>query len=286
MVTVAQWEDLDKDGYPELIIAGDWMGIRLLKNDHARLTDISDKAGLTGLNGMWSSLTAADLDDDGDLDFVVGNCGYNNQFKASVKEPVRLYANDFDENGTIDPILCYYIQGKSYPMASKDELLDQIVPLRKKYIKYRDYANETIDDIFSAGKIRSAKLYHCEQLASCILYNNGGLQFSFKPLPLEAQFSRVYGVEVNDFDSDGTKDILLAGHFYPYRVQLGQSDASLGLLLKRKDKTSYQPVQPQESGCFIGGDVRSMVPIKDKAGNSYLFIGKNNSQMQVLKVIK
>jgi hypothetical protein len=235
---------------------------------------------------MWSALTISDIDDDGDIDFLMGNCGYNNQFKASAKEPITLYANDFDDNGTIDPILCYFIQGKSYPMASRDELLDQIVPLRKKYIKYRDYADVTINDMFSSSKIQTSKIYQCNELASGILYNDGALHFSFKALPLEAQFSRTYGILASDFDKDGVKDILIAGNFFPYRVQLGRCDASLGLFLKGAANKSFQATDPLQSGCYIGGDVRSMVPVKDRMGNTWLVIGKNDSAVQVLKINK
>jgi enediyne biosynthesis protein E4 len=286
MVTTAAWEDLDKDRFPELFIAGDWMSVLLFKNDAGKLVNVSGRAGLTGLEGMWSALKAADVDNDGDIDFVAGNCGYNNQFKASGKEPMSLYANDFDDNGTVDPILCYFIQGKSYPVASRDELLDQIVPLRKKYIKYRDYADETINDIFPADKIRSATIYRCNELASGILYNDGNMHFSFKALPVQAQFSRIYGIEINDFDKDGITDILVAGNFFPYRVQLGRSDASLGLFLKGSGNKNFLPIDPSESGCYVGGDVRSMAAAKDKAGNSWLIFGKNDDAVQVLKINK
>jgi hypothetical protein len=195
-----------------------------------------------------------------------------------------LYANDFDDNGSIDPILCYYIQGKSYPMASRDELLDQIVPLRKKYVKYKDYADATVNDIFPADKIKAAKIFRCNELASGILFNEGNTRFSFKPFPLQAQFSRVSAVEVNDFDKDGIKDILVAGNFYPYRVQLGNADASLGLFLKGTADKSFTPIDPSESGCYAGGDVRAMVSIKDKNNHSWLVFARNNDSAQVLKI--
>jgi hypothetical protein len=283
MVKAAVWSPLEDGQYPDLLIAGDWMPVRLFRNDKGKLTDVSAAAGLTHLNGMWSSITAADVDGDGKMDFILGNCGYNNQFKASPSQPMTLYVADFDDNGSLDPILCYYIQGKSYPMASRDELLDQIVSLRKKFITYKSYADATIEDIFPAEKLAKAQVLHCDELASGILYNRGDGHFSFEPLPLAAQFSKVFGAVLDDFDGDGKKDILVSGNFFPYRTQLGRSDASLGMLLKGPGP-GFHPVDPAVSGCYIGGDVRGMIEVKDQAGKKLLIIAKNDDAVQVLKV--
>ncbi|WP_153799901.1 VCBS repeat-containing protein [Foetidibacter luteolus] len=286
MVNIAQWVDLDNDNYPELLIGGDWMNILLFKNTKGRLEDISKKAGIEHLSGMWSAIKATDIDGDGDTDFILGNCGYNNQFKASKEQPVTLYAYDFDDNGTIDPIMCYYIQGKSYPMASRDELLDQVVPLKKKFVKYKDYADATIEKIFPSTKISDARQYKCNELASGILYNNGNLQFSFTALPIEAQFSRVYGAVADDFDKDGIKDILISGNFFPYRVQLGRCDAGLGMLLKGNRDKTFTAVDPTLSGCYADGDIRAMDTLKNKSGDTLIIIGKNDAAVQVLKLTK
>lgn len=283
MVTTASWTDIDNDNYPELLIAGDWMSVHLFHNNKGKLSDVSEKSGLTGLSGMWSSLTPADVNGDGRIDFILGNCGLNNQFKVSQTQPMTLYVADFDGNGTLDPILCYYIQGKSYPMASRDELLDQIVSLRKKFVKYKTYADATIEDIFPPEKIAGAKIFRCDQLASGILYNQGEGHFSFTPMPLQAQFSRVFGAVADDFDGDGQKDILVAGNFFPYRTQLGRDDAGLGMLLKGTAE-GLKAIGPAVSGCYIGGDTRGMVEIRNSAGDRYLIIAKNDDAAQVLKI--
>lgn len=283
MVNAAVWADLNNDHYPELLIAGDWMPLMLFQNNKGKLDDVSADAGLANTSGMWSSVVAADADGDGDTDFILGNCGLNNQFTASKEAPMTIYAADFDDNGTIDPITCYYIQGKSYPMASRDELLDQIVPLRKKYVKYIDYADAGISDIFSKSKIAGAEVFHCEELASGILYNQGKSQFSFKPLPLPAQFSKVNSIVCKDFNSDGIADIFMAGNFYPYRIQLGRCDASFGVLLKGKGAGEYEAEDPAVTGCYADGDVRQVAAIKNKAGEQLLIVAKNDAAVQVLK---
>ncbi|MEO6232422.1 MAG: VCBS repeat-containing protein [Ferruginibacter sp.] len=285
MVTAAQWVDINKDQYPELVLAGDWMPVMLFKNNKGNLEDISSASGFKNLNGMWSSLKATDIDGDGDIDFLLGNCGYNDQFSKTDKDqPLQLYVNDFDGNGTIDPIMCYYIQGKSYPMASRDELLDQLPGLKKKYVHYRDYANATISDIFSQAKIKESTVLYCDELASGILYNDGTNHFTFKPFPLQAQVSKIFGIETADFDRDGKTDVLCTGNYFPYRVQLGRSDASLGLFMKGTSAGDLKMVEPAVSGVFIDGDVRATVQLKNKTGENIIVIAKNNDDVQVLKV--
>lgn len=285
MVTVAQWTDLDKDGFPELLAGGDWMPLKLFDNVNGRLTDISEKAGLKNTGGWWSAMEQADVDHDGDMDFIVGNCGLNTAFKASSDQPARMYVTDLDNNGVIDPLVCYYIHGVEYPIASRDELLDQVPSMRKKFVRYADYADVTIPDLIPKPLLKKASVYECHEFASGILMNEGGKKFVFKPFSLEGQVSKVNGVIVRDFDEDGVTDIFIAGNFFPYRVQSGRCAAGFGLLMKGLGKGKFEPVQPADSGCYMDGDVRNVRLVQSNGGN-LIVAAKNDDEVQVLKVNK
>lgn len=286
MVTTAAWKDLNKDRFPELIIGGEWMPVMIFENNGRQLKEISKEAGLFQTNGMWAALLAEDVDNDGDIDIIAGNCGLNNQLKTSLKEPMTVYASDFDDNGRIDAITTYYIQGKSYPMASRDELLDQIAPLKKKYLKYRDYADATINDIFPTNKVNAASKFYCYEMASVIFMNDGSNKFTLKKLPGEAQFSRISSVICDDFDKDGKKDILLTGNFFPYRNQLGMDDANMGVLLKGNGAGNFKVTPNNETGLFAGGDVRKTVIVENDAKQKLMVSVVNNDKVQVFKIKK
>lgn len=284
MVTVASWSDLDGDRFPELLLSGDWMPCMLFKNEKGKLKDISEAADFSNTHGQWSSMLIEDTDDDGDKDIVMGNCGLNNQFKASDEQPMTIHVNDFDGNGNIDPVISYFIQGKSYPMASRDELLDQIPMLKKKYIKYKAYADATLETIFEKNKLEEAVVLKCTESQSVIFLNNGDLTFTREALPVEAQFSKPQSILADDYDNDGHTDLLLLGNFFSYRTQLGESDASLGLFLRGTGDGNFETVSPSEAGLFADGDVRGAVQVKNRSGERKLVIAKNDDAVQVITI--
>ena len=195
---------------------------------------------------------------------------------------MNIVAADINDDGVIDPVWSYFIRGKSYPAPSRDELLDQVVPLRKKFNRYHLYADATINDIFSTKQLAEASTVYCRQLASGIFRNENG-RFRFEPFPLEAQFSRVSSILYEDIDRDGQKDLLLFGNFYPYRVQMGPCDASFGCFMKGNGKGLFKPLTPSASGLWANGDVRQAAIITTRSGGKRIFVGINDHQMKIFE---
>ncbi|MDQ3682411.1 MAG: VCBS repeat-containing protein, partial [Bacteroidota bacterium] len=239
------------------------------------------KYGLGETGGMWCKIITDDIDGDGDLDIVAGNVGLNTQFKASVSEPVGICYSDFDNNGSVDPLLCYYIQGKNYPYASLDELAEQLPVMRKKFLRYENYSNATFDQLFTPEQMKKAITLKATQLASCYFENRNG-KFIARQLPVEAQFSALMGIVAGDWNKDGKKDLLITGNYYPWRVQLGRMDANRGWLLQGDGKGSFKVLYPQQSGFTMQGDVRDMIMVSTK--QYPLFIAaRNNDLLLVVK---
>ncbi|MCY7420967.1 MAG: RNA-binding protein, partial [Chitinophagaceae bacterium] len=217
-------------------------------------------------------------------DFVVGNMGTNTQYKCSVTEPLTTYAADFNNDGTIDPVMTRFIQGKAYPAHSRDELVEQMPNLNKRFLKYADYGNATITDVFSKEQLDAAKKFFVYQTASMIFINNKGI-FTGKALPIEAQFSCMNGLSFQDYDGDGKKDLLLTGNFYPFRVQQGNNDANFGLLLRGNNKGDFKTGVHNETGLYIPVDARDMVVLKGRTGEQVI-VSKNNGGVQVIRPLK
>jgi hypothetical protein len=279
MVTDAVWTDLNADGWMDLVVVGEWMPVQIFMNQYGKL---NSSITLENSNGFWQKILAEDMDGDGDVDLVIGNMGTNAQWKASSQEPLTLHYADFDGNGRIDPLICSYIQGISYPIAPLDDLKRQINSTRKKFVKYASYADATLEKVIPADSLKKAKVLKTNNLQSIYIENQGNGKFVIKPLPTEAQFSMVCGLLADDFDKDGKKDILLAGNFYPFRVEYGRFDAGQGLLLRGTGKGSFNPITWQQSGFYAPGDVRDIVSVKTKTGKNLIVISKNNDKLQVM----
>ncbi len=283
MITDAVWVDIHGDGDADLIIVGDYMPLKILIQESGRFVDQTESLNLGKSNGWWSAIEVADLDKDGDMDFVLGNHGLNSRFKASVEKPVSMYVNDFDKNGDVEQIICTYYGDKSYPLVLRHDLTAQIPSLKKKFLKYDNFKDQTITDIFTKEEFDKSLKLDVYELASCLLINNGKEGFALKRLPVEAQLSVVYAIAVDDFDQDGHLDIVLGGNLYSVKPEMGRYDASYGTFLKGDGKGNFASVLTRDSGLFLDGEIRDMTTV-EVAGKKYLLATRNNDSMLTFKV--
>ena len=282
MVTDAEFTDIDKDGYQDLLITQDWGGIMVYKNEKGR--QLVFKETIKNSEGLWNCLKPADLDGDGDIDFIVGNLGENARIKTNIENPAKLYSHDFDGNGAFEQIItCQTEDGKSYPMLLKTDLQRAIPSIKTKFIKYIDYAGKTIEEIFTEEQLKGATLKEAKTLQSCFLINDGKGNFTSKSLPKEVQFSTLNAIEVFDYNLDGKLDIALAGNFYDVLPEWGRYDANPGLILKGLGKGAFKLLKPAETGFKTNGQVRKMFLAKTK-GKPWLILAKNNAAAQVFSV--
>ena len=282
MVTDAKWLDINNDKLPDLIVIGEWLAPAVLLNTGKKL-EVAD-TGLQNYCGWWNTIELLDADKDGDMDMIAGNWGLNSQLKASKDEPVEMIWKDFDKNGSIDPFLCCYIQGKSYPYVSRDELLDQVYPMRRKFTSYKSYADATLQDMYTEEELKDAGKLKATHLATTFFENRNG-QFIERPLPPQAQFSPVYKIIVQDWNKDGHDDLLLLGNNEYPRLKMGKMDANFGTVLINDGKGNFRFVQNKENGLLVTGDVKDATIIRVK-NDRYLLIGINNSDLINYKLVE
>ncbi|HEY0434854.1 MAG TPA: VCBS repeat-containing protein, partial [Chitinophagaceae bacterium] len=275
MVTGASWTDLDGDGDSDLVVSCEWGGIVAFINEKGRFT----KQTLTTLNGWWNFVLPIDIDNDGDVDLVAGNLGLNSRLKASIEQPVKLYYNDFDDNGKKDQVMSYFVNGKEVPFASEEELQKQIPRIKKKFLYAGDFARASMDEIFGEDKLKEATVLNADNFSNVVFINDGHLHFTPKPLPWQAQLSSYRDARVVDANHDGLPDILLGGNFYDNNVQMGRYDADFGTLLVNRGNDSFECTSL--NGLAIRGQVRRIRPIRIGKDDAFVLARNNDSAMVI-----
>ena len=276
MVTSAVWCDINKDGNKDLIVSCEWGGITAFLNDKGKFI----KKQLTDKTGWWNFILPVDVDNDGDIDLIAGNLGLNSRLKASVSEPVRMYYNDFDDNGKKEQVLTYYVNGKELPFANKDELQRQLPVIKKKFLYAEDFANASIDEIFPEDKLKQAQVFTANYFENAVLINDGKMNFTAKAMPAEAQFSSYRDAVVVDANGDDLPDILLMGNYYDNSIQMGRYDADFGTILVNKGNGIFSC--QTLNGLQVKGQVRHIRPIMIKGQQAYI-LARNNDSVIVVK---
>lgn len=290
MLNAAVFTDIDGDGRPDLIVAGDWMPIRIFHNTGRGFQEITGQSGLKELPGFWRSLLVTDIDHDGHPDIVAGNLGLNNPFHIRVSRPAELVAKDFDRNGIVDPILCYYLKGMDgkYRLStgiSRDSWARQMPGIKKRYENNEDYAHASMDEVLTPDMMSGALVLEAREVRSGYFQNDGHGHFNFHPFPLIAQVAPVNAVASTDVDGDGVPDLILAGNEYQAAIITGRYDASYGLLLRGDGHGGFNPVPPAADGLILDGDVRD-IKLINAAGHRYLLTAINDQPMRAYRLSK
>jgi len=285
LVTSAIWSDFDNDGWKDLIITGEWMAITFFKNDHGKLIKWLNNPLVDTATGWWNSIAEGDFDDDGDMDYIVGNLGLNNKFNVSQKTPLSVYTKDFDGNGMTESILTYYLNGKEYTVAGRDLITLELPSIKNRFNTYEKFADAEFNQIFTKEDIKDALHLKATYFSSVYLENKGNGKFVITELPLKAQFSVIQSIQTDDFDDDGKLDVVVAGNYFSPDFRTGRYDASQGLLLKGNGKGGFSPVSAAKSGISIIGDARSTLRIQIK-NSSCLLVAINSGELKCYKINK
>lgn len=282
MISAALWSDFDNDQDFDLIVVGEWMPITVFENKNGAFTKMQSNNGLQSYKGWWNSIVGSDIDSDGDIDYVVGNLGENTFLKANEERPIRLYAQDFDGNSSIDPIITRYINSKEYPVAPRRSLIDQLEVINRAFPSYEAYAKADIKEVLEPLNPYKKLTLKTNYFKSAYVENLGNGEFSLKALPVEAQYSSVHGMEVRDFDGDGFIDIVGVGNNSQTEVISGWYNAQKGFYLKGDGNGNFESIKSNKTGFFVEGDTRALSSWKTER-SLFLITSVNTDSLRIFK---
>lgn len=286
LVCDAVWTDFDNDGWFDLILAGEWMPVTFLKNNNGNFTNITGQTGLADQTGFWNSIAPGDFDNDGDIDYVVGNMGQNSFYRAGKQHPVKIYAKDFDNNGNYDAIPSLYLLDEAgnkqeYPAQTRDDLVKQIIGMRSKFQNYKTHANATMDKLFNAEELKDALVLQATNFKSSLFKNVGGGKFELITMPAFAQFSTINGMIVEDFNEDGNLDVVMNTNDFGTESTVGRYDALNGLYFEGDGKGNFVAKPMSETGIYIPGNGKAFVKAKHASGKHMIIAGQNRGPLKI-----
>ena len=288
LVNDALWTDFNNDRLIDLIVVGEWMPVTFFKNTGTGFKNITESLDLQPITGWWNSINGADSDNDGDMDYILGNLGLNTIFKGTEEGPLKMYAGDFDRNGVVDPVIAAlssdeYFQSQYFPIHTRDDMTMQLSFIRNRIPTYRGYGRATIENIFTAEELDSAYYREGDNFQTLILLNDGRGHFSIKELPFQAQFAPVFGILPADINGDGNIDLLLAGNDYSIEPMSGRIDAFNGLILTGDGNCNFEVVERRKAGFNVKGDAKGIVKLYNGEGDELYLVSQNKDSLLLFR---
>lgn len=293
MVCDAIWTDFDNDGWQDIILTGEFMPVKFLKNDNGHFKDISNTTGVENKIGWWTSIVAGDFDNDGKMDYVLGNLGLNSFYKANEKYPVSIYAKDFENKGSYDAIPTMFFPSsssdttkKEFPVHTKDDITKQMIMFRSKFPDYKSYAKTPFDQMLTKEQMQGDLKLQANYFSNSYMKNLGNGKFTLTPLPIGTQVSCINGMIAEDFDGDGNLDLLVNNNDFGTEVSVGRYDAGNGCLLKGDGTGTFTPLSILQSGWFIPGNGKALVKFRNSKGECLFATSQNKGPLEMYKLKK
>ena len=282
MISSALWSDYNNDGWIDLIIVGEWTKIEVFENKHTYFENTSNALGLQNTEGWWNSIVGADLDKDGDIDYVIGNAGINMKYVPENDKPIKIYYGMFDKDDQPDFMLSYYYKDKEFPVHLLNDLGRKYKVFKKKFKSFNKFGSTPVQKLFNKTKMATLSIKEAHTFKSMILWNENN-KFQKQELPFEAQVSNLNGILIDDFDNDTNLDILIQGNLFDWLPQFEKQDGLMGLMLKGDGKKGFVSENYLNTGFEAKNENRSLA-LLHSSKNDYILNGVNDQSMEVFKI--